>query len=216
MKLNPANSRRGMTLMEVSVVFAVIVLLAAMLLPAIHSAQQKARRIHCNNWLMQMSLALKTWAVDHSDKYPMQLSVTNGGAMELAKAGDVVKTFQVISNELTTPRILICPADRKRIAAGSFAGLQKENVSYFFNLDPSESFPSAPLVGDDNLAIAGVPVSSGILNLSSNASVEWTKERHYQQGNVALADGSIQDYSNARFQSDLANAGLATNRLVIP
>jgi hypothetical protein len=38
--------------------------------------------------------------------------------------------FQVMSNELSTPRILVCPKDRSRKPATAFANLQTNNVSY--------------------------------------------------------------------------------------
>ena len=39
-----------------------------------------------------------------------------------------------MSNELNTPKILVCPADRKRTVAASFAtGFGNANISYFLN-----------------------------------------------------------------------------------
>jgi prepilin-type processing-associated H-X9-DG protein len=57
------------------------------------------------------------------------------------------------------------------------------------------------------------------LNLSTNAPVTWTKERHNGAGNVGLADGSVQAVTDAGLNATIAN-GVATNssviRLVIP
>ena len=66
------------------------------------------------------------------------------------------------------------------------------------------------LSGDDNLMVNGKKVQSGILNLRTNDTLAWTKERHQGAGNILLGDGSAQQASSADLTS---TAGLATNRL---
>jgi len=65
------RSSRGFTLIELLVVIAIIAILAAMLLPALASAKERAKRIQCTSGLRQLYLGCTIYATDNDDKYPI-------------------------------------------------------------------------------------------------------------------------------------------------
>lgn len=206
-----------MTLVEVLVVITVLAVIVAILLPALAASKRKNSRLNCISNLKQIGLAYRLWEGDNGDKYPMQISVTNGGAMELIAAGNVAACFQAMSNELSTPKILVCPEDKNKIAATNFAtDFSAKNISYFVGSDAVDTQPQTFLSGDDNFEISGVPVKSGLLELLTNTPISWTAARHKFAGNIGFGDGSVQQVTTKGLQNALRQTGVATNRLAIP
>jgi hypothetical protein len=116
--------------------------------------------VQCETQLKQVLLAFRTWALDHDDHFPFNVSTNTGGTLELCQRGtDGFDTnsfvhFQVRSNELSATRVVVCPADPAKRPANSFPGLRAENVSYVVHLgaladetDPQAILSRCPIHG---------------------------------------------------------------------
>jgi hypothetical protein len=109
---------------------------------------------YCFNNLQQIGLAFRTWAIDNNGQFPFNVSTNAGGTMEYCARGadgfdsNAALHFQVMSNELSTPRILVCPKDQSRRPATRFPSLQASNVTYRVRsgTNLNESNPTAVLV----------------------------------------------------------------------
>jgi len=137
----------GLIMGYVSIAMTVVMipLLAAMMLPALAKAKGKAQTVSCVNNMKQIGLAARLWSNDHNAKLPPD--------------------FLSMSNELATPRILICPGDRSKTPAADWSQFdQNQNVSYEY-VTP---------------------------NANENEVLGQTTFRCPIHGNIGLGDGSVQ------------------------
>lgn len=149
------------------------VALAAIALGGLPSAPDwpQVQPITCANNLKQIGLAFRMWAIDHDGRFPFHQSTNDGGTMEFcAKAGggadsNAALHFRVMSNELSTPLILVCPKDRARTRARDFSTLRPENVTYVLRSGTSVTIalPDAELVR--------CPLDGNILRCDGNVTV---------------------------------------------
>jgi prepilin-type N-terminal cleavage/methylation domain-containing protein/prepilin-type processing-associated H-X9-DG protein len=209
--ISPRQKGRAFTLVELLTVIAIISILAAMLMPALSSAMARAKRIWCENNLRQIGMGFHLFLHDHNSKCPMAVPMSDGGAQEFVQNGYAVpgafyfsyRQFQVLSNELVMPAILVCKADTLRAPATNFPTLLNNNLSYFVGVDADFSQPDSILAGDRNIGCNPSP-SPTIIRTTSGASFYWTSEMHTFKGNVLYADSHVEEWNthslNANFK----------------
>jgi hypothetical protein len=112
---------------------------------AVAKAKERAEAIACMNNMKQLGLSARCWAIDNTD-------ITPPNVLEM-------------TNEMSTPKILVCPGDRAREAAKDWASYTSANCSYDYLA------PSAP-----------------------DSEPERVMFRCPIHGHVGLCDGSVQGY----------------------
>lgn len=196
--------------LNIAFICAGIAFIALVAFSWIYHSQQAAWRISCRNQFKSVSLAMRMFSNDHKDQFPWQIT---GDALGAATS-TVSHFFALASNEVCTPKILVCPADN-RIRVASFERFGDSNLSYFVGIDARESNSTAIMLGDRNVA-GGLSSGSQIRSFDGASTVDWTDELHRGSGNIAMADGSVEMVQTLKLVLLIQSNVPSTFRLAFP
>jgi prepilin-type N-terminal cleavage/methylation domain-containing protein len=110
MKLHSHQRCRAFTLIEMMVVVAIILILAAMLLPSLSRAKDQANRVTCINNLRQLNYATHMFADDNEDQLPPRRRTPNTWVQRLKEyyvADKIVECPKSRIQEMTPHSYLI-------------------------------------------------------------------------------------------------------------
>ncbi len=212
------KKRTVFTLIELLVVIAIIAILAAMLLPALSKARERARNSSCINNLKQIGTGAFMYAERSKDRLPYVGS--SGGVTYAADGNSYTPWWFALNDYVSNEKSFICPADTNKLcdsaaAAGGHLAVAAEGnkrpysaftegLSYGINghsgiasMVLSKAYrPSKTVMIGDAGSLANAVAMSSFINSTLPTIAEASQRvsaRHGNGMNIVMADGHVED-----------------------
>jgi len=231
MKPPTQNSQQGWTRADLVAVLLGLGLCGAGLFPLLAATGRDGKLAACAHNLKVMGEAMRSWANDHGDRTTARTPWAEGGTMPDAtdpwqgnlKPGADWFEWLSLSNHLSSPKRLVCPADyQKRYATHweitdakhgfPHANHRNNSLSYLFGLEAVDWAPRSILSGDRNIPFAGSGGCSANVNNArfifapsiGATHVAWTNWIHGTEGNLLFMDGTVERTSSETLRRRMA------------
>jgi prepilin-type N-terminal cleavage/methylation domain-containing protein/prepilin-type processing-associated H-X9-DG protein len=191
--------RAAFTLIELLVVIAIIAILAALLLPALANAKERARQTQCSSNLRQIALATLLYADDNDDRFPAQAA---DGLPVQVNGGNGLNYYDLLAPYVVTPQLWLC---------GSSKNTPGRLMSYHLNglvVTTNGLSASAVRVASNTLLIeeTGLQQRYDEAYLRPDQSGGYLYDRpqrnHRGGSNATFADGHVQWFPDIRWDSN--------------
>ncbi len=208
--------KKRFTLIELLVVIAIIAILAAMLLPALSAARERARNTQCTSNLKNSALLLLTYCNDHEGRFPSYiglddnltwiLGLINGGYVPGVDASDDdklvaqanTKAFDIFFCPKTNPEFMY----KKNYVYGGVADVTTARMDRLYRSIENRANPSADhLLGDSGSTTAAKDDGYASIYIGDGyAGIPYL--RHGNIANFAYIDGHVESNNRQYFKSE--------------
>jgi len=205
-KLQEARGRKGFTLVELLVTISIITILAALLLPAVSDAREKAETATCSQNLRQIGAGLMSFAGENEGLFPLAGATVARGATD-SQTGKPGWTEQLDPYLGENTKVYRCPGSARVIP---------NNVTYGYFLGARAAYEESGGFAALNLNklhaaskyILGGEVASNMFTATDADKDDYTQSPafaatapfHNERVNLLFADGSVRQAKE--FDSD--------------
>ena len=211
------RTRQGFTLIELLVVIAIIAILAAMLLPALSRAKQRAQTIHCLSNLKQLQLCWQMYVDDNNNMLPPNHSsgshASTAGSWILGHAQFDISTTNIENGVLfqynRSVGIYKCPTDKSVVMATrneSYPSTRSYSITAYMGevftkfseiIDPPPTRSFVFMDEEDSFNSPNKSINDGYMVINPYPSDKWgdlPSKRHNKGACLSFADGHVENW----------------------